>query len=156
MCVWGLKTGIKVRFTAPFPSFAPNTPKLYILGHCINILFILQKNHISPSTFDLWINYYNHIVIPCLPLFTLMCTLFSLLLGENVSSCKTKPKCAVTIYCVDPLSTGFWLPLCHLKTLLHKVQLVGCDKATRIKRYCGQWQYITKLYLVNVNFPAYI
>ena len=34
------KTGI-------FPSFAPNTTKFYILRHCINIVIILQKNHIT-------------------------------------------------------------------------------------------------------------
>jgi hypothetical protein len=45
-----LKTGIRARFTV-FSSFAPNTHKLYILRHCINIALILQKNHIKPSTF---------------------------------------------------------------------------------------------------------
>ena len=49
MCT-SLKNWDKVRFTEPFPSFAPNTHKLYILIHCINIVFILQKNHIIPST----------------------------------------------------------------------------------------------------------
>ena len=38
-----LKTGIKARFIEYFPSFVPNTHKLYILIHCINIVFILQK-----------------------------------------------------------------------------------------------------------------
>ena len=28
--------------------FVPNTHKLYILRHCINIVFILQKNHFIP------------------------------------------------------------------------------------------------------------
>ena len=45
-----------MRFTKPFPSFAPNTHQLYILGHCINIVFTLQKNHINQSTFTFWIN----------------------------------------------------------------------------------------------------
>ena len=48
-----LKTGIKSRLTEPFQSFAPNTHKLCILKYCINILFILQKNHFYPSTFIL-------------------------------------------------------------------------------------------------------
>jgi hypothetical protein len=45
-----LKSGIKMRFLDPFTSSDPNTHKLYILGHCINIVFILQKYHINPST----------------------------------------------------------------------------------------------------------
>ena len=49
MCEQGLKTGTKWRFTEPFPSFAPNTRKLYILRHCINtcIVFILPKNPLT-------------------------------------------------------------------------------------------------------------
>ena len=35
------------RFIEPFPSFEPNTHKHYILRHCINIVFIAQKNHID-------------------------------------------------------------------------------------------------------------
>jgi hypothetical protein len=38
---------VYMRFTEPFPSFVPNTYKLYNLRHCINIVFILQKNHIN-------------------------------------------------------------------------------------------------------------
>ena len=44
LCVWGLKTGIKARFTNLFRSFGPNTHTLYILRRCINIVFMLQKN----------------------------------------------------------------------------------------------------------------
>ena len=32
-------------------SFAPNTHKLYIIRHCITIVFIMQKKHINPLTF---------------------------------------------------------------------------------------------------------
>jgi hypothetical protein len=46
-----MKTGIKARFTEPFPSFAPNTNKHYILRHCINIVFLQQYNHINRSTY---------------------------------------------------------------------------------------------------------
>ena len=42
--------GIKARFTVPSPSFVSNTHKLYILRHYINIVFILQKNHINQLT----------------------------------------------------------------------------------------------------------
>ena len=52
-----LKNWDKGGFTEPSTSFAPNTYKLYILRHCINIVFILQKNHIPPSTFNFLINY---------------------------------------------------------------------------------------------------
>jgi len=38
-------------FTEHFPSFAPNAHIFYIFRHCINIVFILQKNHITPLTF---------------------------------------------------------------------------------------------------------
>jgi hypothetical protein len=38
-------------------SFAPNTHKLYILKHLINIVFILQKNNINLSKFMFWIKY---------------------------------------------------------------------------------------------------
>jgi hypothetical protein len=46
-----LKTKMKARFIEPFPSVVPDRHKLYILRHCINIVFILQKNHINPLTF---------------------------------------------------------------------------------------------------------
>jgi len=38
-----------------FSQFAPNIHKHYIFRYCINIVFILQENHINPSTFMLWI-----------------------------------------------------------------------------------------------------
>ena len=50
-CVRGVKTVIKARITEPFLSFVPNTHKLCILRHCINIVFILQKTRINPFTF---------------------------------------------------------------------------------------------------------
>jgi hypothetical protein len=31
-----------------FSSFVPNKHQLYILRHCIHIVFILHKNHINP------------------------------------------------------------------------------------------------------------
>ena len=34
-----------------FPQFCENTRKLYILRHCITIVFIMQENHIIPLTF---------------------------------------------------------------------------------------------------------
>jgi hypothetical protein len=42
----------KDRFTdlEPFPTFVPNTHKLYILRHCINIVLILQKKYIDLLT----------------------------------------------------------------------------------------------------------
>ena len=43
LCVWGLKTGTKVRSTESVLSFELNTHKHYILRHCISIVFILQK-----------------------------------------------------------------------------------------------------------------
>ena len=57
--ILSLKARTTDMFIEPFPSFVPNTHKLYMLGHCINIVFthrgqqqssyeILQKNHISP------------------------------------------------------------------------------------------------------------
>ena len=45
------KTGIKVRFTQPFHSYGTNTHTFYTLRPCINIVFILQNNRITPSTF---------------------------------------------------------------------------------------------------------
>ena len=45
-----LKTGVKQRFNETFTSFAPITHTIYILRHCINIVFV-QKNHIDPWTF---------------------------------------------------------------------------------------------------------
>ena len=53
-CVRGLKTVIKARFTEPFPSFPRNTHKLYIIRHCIYIVFNIQINHINPLTFTLY------------------------------------------------------------------------------------------------------
>ena len=50
LCVCGLIIEIKVRLIAPFASFAPNTNKLDILRHCINIALILQKNYIDLLT----------------------------------------------------------------------------------------------------------
>ena len=46
-----LKNWDKVEVHKPFPSFALNTNRLYILRHCIIIMLILQKNHINPLTF---------------------------------------------------------------------------------------------------------
>ena len=43
----------KGKVPEPFPSFAPNTHKLYILKHCFNIVFILQKNQINPDIYIL-------------------------------------------------------------------------------------------------------
>ena len=51
LCVCGLIIEMKARLIEPITSFAPNTNKLYILRHCINIVLILLKNHIYPSTF---------------------------------------------------------------------------------------------------------
>ena len=39
-----LKTWIKARFTEPFPSFVPNTHKIDMLGHNIDIVFISQSS----------------------------------------------------------------------------------------------------------------
>ena len=50
MCM-RLKTEVKQRFSENFPSFPPNTHKIYILRHCINVVFVLQKNHIDPWNF---------------------------------------------------------------------------------------------------------
>ena len=44
-------TGIKGRFTQPFHSYGTNTHTFYTLRPCINIVFILQNNRITPSTF---------------------------------------------------------------------------------------------------------
>ena len=44
------KTETQTRFTDHFPSFQPNTHKLDILRHIINIGFILQKNHSNSWT----------------------------------------------------------------------------------------------------------
>jgi len=44
LSVWGLKTGITDMFIEPFPSFVPNTHKMYMLGHCIDIVFISQSS----------------------------------------------------------------------------------------------------------------
>ena len=49
MCIWVWETGRKVRFPKTLSSFALNTHKLYILRHCIYIVFILQKNHNNPD-----------------------------------------------------------------------------------------------------------
>jgi hypothetical protein len=43
--------------TDPCHSFVQNTYKLYILWHCINIVFIVQKNHMNPLTFIFWIKF---------------------------------------------------------------------------------------------------
>ena len=45
------KTGIKARFTQPFHSNGTNTHTFYTLRPCINIVFILQNNHITSSPF---------------------------------------------------------------------------------------------------------
>jgi hypothetical protein len=39
----------KDEFHQAFPQFCPEYT-FYILRHCINIVFILQKNHINPLT----------------------------------------------------------------------------------------------------------
>ena len=31
-------------FIEPFPSFVPNIHKIYMLGHCIDIVFISQRS----------------------------------------------------------------------------------------------------------------
>jgi hypothetical protein len=52
--------------TEPFPTFALNTHKLDILKHYINIVFILQKNHINRLYFELnnkITNVYNYPLI---------------------------------------------------------------------------------------------
>ena len=40
-----------------FPQFFSEYPLIlyFLKRHCINIVFILQKNHINPSPFMLWI-----------------------------------------------------------------------------------------------------
>ena len=56
------------------PSFAPNTHKLYILKHCINIVLILQRNHINPSQliFRIFFFKYNY---PLIASFDIFCQL---------------------------------------------------------------------------------
>ena len=63
MCM-RLKNWEKESFTEPFSSFGQNTNKLYILKHCINIVFILQKNNIKPQMFKVCIKKYNLAIIP--------------------------------------------------------------------------------------------
>jgi hypothetical protein len=46
MCMGPKK--LEQRLTESFPSFALKTHKLYILRHCINIVFILQKIRNNP------------------------------------------------------------------------------------------------------------
>jgi len=50
-----LTTWLKARFTQPFHSFAPNAHQLYILRHCINIVFALQKSRSKNFDFELLI-----------------------------------------------------------------------------------------------------
>ena len=69
-----LKNWNKCEVIKPFPYFAPNTHKLYILRHCINIVFILHCRNITLIHRRLYLKLYNKLYdYPLIAAFDIFC-----------------------------------------------------------------------------------